>query len=285
MKARLRLANLLRHTHLLPLADYVLFRLNILKNKDSNSRFMREHPGFVPPPVHLAYDAYNHTDWRVYFEIGKKHADIIADLVNEHIRAGEIHVCEWGCGPARVIQHLVNLPKYTKVHLLGTDYNKETIAWCQRHVKGIEFIPNRLEPPLSIGSSTLDCVYAISVFTHLSKEMHYLWIDELFRVLKPGGLLIFTTHGDLCADRLLGSQRAQYDAGDLVAIGKVKEGKKHFSTYHPSRFVENELLKGHAVVKHFNVPEQYKLIQDVWAVRKSGANEKKDSPGFRQQSL
>ncbi len=41
-------------------------------------------------------------------------------------------------------------------------------------------------------------IHAISIFMHLSETMHYAWINELYRILKKDGILIFTTHGELC---------------------------------------------------------------------------------------
>ena len=41
-----------------------------------------------------------------------------------------------------------------------------------------------------------DLIYAISVFTHLSAEYQFLWLNELRRILKRNGILILTLHGD-----------------------------------------------------------------------------------------
>jgi hypothetical protein len=35
-------------------------------------------------------------------------------------------------------------------------------------------------------------VYSYSVFTHLREDVHSAWLDELGRLVKPGGLLILT---------------------------------------------------------------------------------------------
>ena len=267
MSARQQLVNVLRQAHLLQFVDSLLFRVSVRRTAKDNAAFLREQLDFVPPPLALAFDAYNHTSWRAYFAMGKSHADMIAELVKEYLPAtGSINICEWGCGPGRVIQHLRALPEFEKVDLVGADYNDETIAWCKATIRGITFIKNSLQPPLDVKTGTLDCVYAISVFTHLSEEMHFRWIAELFRVLRPGGLLIFTTHGDQCLSQLLRSEKEQYSKGQIVVRGKIKEGRKHFSAHHPAEFIKNTLLRNHEVLKHFNAPERY-LVQDEWAVR------------------
>ena len=102
-----------------------------------------------------------------------------------------------------------------------------------------------------------------------SEKMNYAWIEELFRILKPDGILIFTTHGDHNAGRLLPSEKLKYDSGILVVKDQMQEGKKLFAAYHPPQFVKNKLLKDYIVVKHIGNPIQYQLEQEVWVVKKN----------------
>ena len=114
-----------------------------------------------------------------------------------------------------------------------------------------------------------DCIYALSVFTHLSEKMHYAWINELFKALKENGVLIFTTHGDRYLNKLMHDERAVYDAGLLVIKSQVKEGKKNFTTYHPPKYIKNNLLKDYNVLEHITESNKYQLYQDVWVTKKS----------------
>lgn len=248
----------------------MMFLGNVLKNRRANKLFAAEHPDFACPPAYLAYDAYNHTNWQSYHDMGLKHASLIADLTREFIFANEITLCEWGCGPARVIRHLRAIDGFRRVDLVGTDYNEASINWCQKNIDGVRFVRNDLEPPLPLESERFDCVYALSIFTHLSEKLHYAWIDELFRLIKPGGILIFTTHGDLCTKNLLPNEKEKYQSGNLVVKDQIKEGKKHFVAYHPPQFVRTNLLKNHLVVKNISDASSYQLGQEVWVVRKSG---------------
>jgi len=265
---RQKVAYYLRKLYILQFVDYFLFLVNVLKTRKINQAFLAEHPDFNPPPSYLAYDAYNHTNWQTYHDMGLRHSELMSDLIKEYIHDQDIKICEWGCGPARVIRHLDNINGYKKIELFGTDYNEKSIAWCKNTFKKLDFLKNELEPPLSLDSNLFDCVYAISIFTHLSEKLHYSWIEELFRILKPEGILIFTTHGDICAKRLLPKEKEKYDSGSLVVKSQIKEGKKHFTTYHPPQFIREKLLKGHAVVKHMKNAFAYQLEQEVWCVKK-----------------
>ena len=41
----------------------------------------------------------------------------------------------------------------------------------------------------------LDLVYAISIWSHFDADAGLRWFDEMHRLLRPGGLLVVTTHG------------------------------------------------------------------------------------------
>lgn len=262
----------MRRIHLLQFADKMMLVNNIFKNRKSNQLFLDEHPDFSPIPYHLAYDAYHDTNWQSYYKMGLKHSELIFDLVSEFISEKEIKIFEWGCGPARVIRHLEKIPGFKKIELFGSDYNHKSIAWCQKNIKNVHFFENNLVPPLLRESEIFDCVYAISVVTHLSERMHYAWIEELFRTIKPNGILIFSTHGDIYANKLLlPADKTKYDSGSLVVRDQsINEGKKFFGAFHPPSFIKSKLLKDYAIVKNISNPgSQYQLAQEVWVVKKT----------------
>ena len=249
---RQKVVHYLRRFHLLRFADYLLFLGNVFRNRKPNRTFLNDHPDFIPPPAHLAYDAYNHTNLDSYYETGLCHSRLVSDLIKKYISENEIKICEWGCGPARVIRHLHKIGNFEKVELFGTDYNEASINWCVKYIDNIRFIRNNLEPPLPLDANTFDCIYAISIFTHLSEKLHYAWIEELFRLLKPNGILIFTTHGDIYAKRLMPTEKEKYDAGRLVVKSQAKEGKKYFAAYHPPQWIRKKLLENYVVVEHIS---------------------------------
>jgi len=86
----------------------------------------------------------------------------------------------------------------------------------------------------------------------------------LFRVLRPGGILLLTLHGDSFKAKLNHQELAEFNRGALVVRGKVKEGHRTYTAFHPPVWVRNwadsaELLS-HQPGK---VNEQ-----DVWIFRK-----------------
>ncbi|WP_205698116.1 class I SAM-dependent methyltransferase [Conexibacter sp. SYSU D00693] len=103
-------------------------------------------------------------------------------------------VLDFGCGPGRVVDGVAPLLAPGAV-LVGTDVDRESIAWASRNRPGLRFEANGFAPPLAFGDAEFDLVYAISVFTHLTEAQGDAWLTELLRVLRPGGTAILTVLG------------------------------------------------------------------------------------------
>ena len=101
-------------------------------------------------------------------------------------------ILDFGCGCGRVLRFFKPTISQT---INGTDIDNESIAWCQQHLGTIaSFNTNNNLPPLHYPDNYFDCIYSISVFTHLPEDMQFQWLNELKRILKPGGFLITTAH-------------------------------------------------------------------------------------------
>lgn len=261
---RLALAARLRHLRLLWAVDQLRFVRGLVANRAANRSFRRRHPGFPLPPVDLAFDAYDHVNWQAYLDGGRAAARFIADTLHRHRPDHGLRICEWGCGPARVLRHMRDALDDQTATLLGSDFNRRSIAWCRRHVGGIEFLENQLVPPLPLPTGGLDCIYAISVFTHLAVDTQRRWMAELLRVVGTGGVVIFSTHGAACVPLLLPAERRAFEAGEPVIRGNVREGRKSFVAFHPARFVREVLLAGATVLEHLPPPTLLGGSQDVW---------------------
>jgi ubiquinone/menaquinone biosynthesis C-methylase UbiE len=139
-------------------------------------------------------------------------------------------IYEWGCGPARVARQLPDVFGQD-VELYVSDYNPETIEWCQKNVPHVQFFQNGLHPPLPYPDNKFDFIFGISVFTHLSESNCLSWAHELYRVLRPGGILLITTDSDSAYEiEMLPAERKKYDTDGILVRDKYEEGKKMFLT-------------------------------------------------------
>jgi SAM-dependent methyltransferase len=163
------------------------------------------------------------------------------------------------------VRHLPALLGDTwKVH--GSDANPNTIRWCADHLPDIWFVGNGALPPLPFPACHFDCLYAVSVFTHLPEDAHAAWAAELHRVLKPGGLLICTLNGNAARALLVPSERQAYDAGRIVVRDGVSGGTRCFLAWHPPAYVTGSLLRHFDVVEYKPAPNLFGERQDVWIV-------------------
>ncbi|MBE0571915.1 MAG: class I SAM-dependent methyltransferase [Ignavibacteriaceae bacterium] len=261
-----RITTLLRKLRLMQLSDHLHFVYEKMKNRSSNRSFKINNPDVVLPPDYMIYESFQ-MNYDNYYNDSLDTAKWLISYFEKHIELKNVKILEWGCGPARIIRHLPNLLDRS-CEIYGSDYNHKTIEWCQNNIPGIKFLKNNLQPPLEFINDFFDIIYATSVFTHLSEDMHYAWMNELKGVCKPNGIIFLTTHGDNCKPKLTDEELKLFEAGKLVVRGNVKEGHRTFAAYQPTEFMR-KLFSDVEILEHVTrAPEGSYIPQDVWIVRK-----------------
>jgi SAM-dependent methyltransferase len=148
---------------------------------------------------------------------------------------------DFGVGCGRVLRFWKGLAEQG-VDVHGSDYNPKLVAWCRTGLPFASFEVNQLAPPLPYPSASFDLVYAYSVFTHLPGNLQLAWAEELRRVLRPRGLLLFTTHGAPFAEARLSPQELErFRAGELVVRAPTAAGTNPYAAFHPERYVREQL--------------------------------------------
>lgn len=118
-----------------------------------------------------------------FWELACKHAD----------PKGLKTILDWGCGCGR-LKCLTESKE-----LYGCDIDTEAIEWCMNNLRDIKFNTIPLLPPTEYPDNFFDLVIGNSVFTHLTRDVQFLWLEELNRIIKKGGLLLVTVHGEYAA--------------------------------------------------------------------------------------
>ncbi len=133
-----------------------------------------------------------------YFAAGEGSAEgLLAGLRAVRVdlaQAGPI--LDFGCGCGRTLQNLPFDPGHP-AH--GCDVDAEAVAWAAANLPSVEFTVNQHTPPLPYADDSFGLVYAISVFTHLDEGQQFTWLEELRRVIRPGGLALLSVMGEHAA--------------------------------------------------------------------------------------
>jgi SAM-dependent methyltransferase len=185
-----------------------------------------------------------HADPEFFLASGRHNAALLRELLRE--QGTEVEECgallDWGCGCGRVLRHWSQLGG---LHVCGCDIDRTMAAWCRENLPFADVTVNELSPPLPYEEGSFGLTYAFSVMTHLSEELQREWLDEVRRVLQPGGFFVFSTLGEYYAsrNRLTADERAAFEEGRLVVLYERSAGTSLCSAYHPPAYVRDELAQ------------------------------------------
>ncbi len=189
-------------------------------------------------------------------------------------RKTDRHWLDFGCGCGRVARHLIGAAAQARcgsggLAYTGVDVDRRQIAWAARHLPGrFEVIPSA--PPTALASDTFDVIFTISVFTHLDEGMQEAWLGELARLLRPGGLLLATTHAPEIARTSPGvtaPELARLDERGFLfrpSVGPFNEQ----SAFHSEAYLRSNWSRHLAGRGHF--PFALGRFQDISAWEKAG---------------
>lgn len=141
-----------------------------------------------------------------------------ADMVFNAVRAAGAglaqagEVLDFGCSSGRVLRVLA--AAFPTVRWRGCDPNERAIEWIGANLPRIEAFVSPQAPPLPIPEAALGAAFAISIWSHFAPELGLRWFDEMHRVIRPGGHLVFTTHG---------FQSVAHNAGGLRPVQQCVE--------------------------------------------------------------
>lgn len=113
------------------------------------------------------------------------------DLLIQHGLQNSDYIIDVGCGSGRLAIPLSDYLRGGKY--LGTDVNEDLLSYARGRVQNKDFrfeLVNGFNIPEKDNEANMVCFF--SVFTHVLYEESYNYLVEAKRVLKPGGLIIFS---------------------------------------------------------------------------------------------
>lgn len=152
---------------------------------DDIYRFFANHPTSVNPVRDYLSDG-----WRTAVELQQ-----VLDLCGLSLGRCQ-HFLEFASGHGRFTRHLVQL--LPQGALTVSDVVPGSVDFLQ-NTFGVRGFYSSTAPEQLVIAEKYDVIFVLSLFSHLPSSVWIAWLKLLHGALKPGGVLIFSTHGEKCA--------------------------------------------------------------------------------------
>ena len=148
-----------------------------------------------PVPFNSSMRKTSSRSIRHYYISGiRTYLPIATSAIQEGIMLHEkINVLDFGCGVGRQLLHFTR--HYPGPCYYACDIDDTSVAFIAKNYPLVETYVNTFSPPLKYQDSFFDMIYSVSIFSHLNMEDQKVWLIELGRITKPGGLCFVTTEG------------------------------------------------------------------------------------------
>ena len=116
-------------------------------------------------------------------------------------------ILDMPCGHGRVARWL--RAAYPAARLTACDVLKDGVDFCARTFSA-SAVYSSTHPEAAMFGDSYDLIFVGSLLTHVDADRWDHFLDLWWTLLRPGGLLIVTTHGDWVAERMRGGHLYGY---------------------------------------------------------------------------
>jgi SAM-dependent methyltransferase len=209
-------------------------------------------------------------------------ADMIGEVIEETNQPFVGRALDFGSSSGRVVRVLAAV--YPEVEWEACDPNLAAVNWAGEHLSRVNFFVSPEDPPLQVGNAAYGLVYAISVWSHFGQRAARDWLREMHRIVRPGGLLVFTTQGRQTIRSL--ATKGEWKPRDINrALADLCRSGHHFHDVfardgdhgirHPEwgwAFISGEWLLEFVtpewIVKRY-APARHEGDQDLWVLQRA----------------
>ena len=198
-------------------------------------------------------------------------------LLQHHFHNG-LHsfknILDWGVGAGRVA-----LPIKCSIapdsRVVGVDVDDYNVEFGKTNFPEVEFVNSPFLPPLPFEDGSFDLVFGVSVFTHLSEGVQFLWLKELRRIVKRGAPVIVSIHGERAIfhtaqwNPVLLMETSKFGISDSMIdtnLGpKLSDHRYYRATFHARKYIAARWVEYFDLVGHH--PCTNGMIQDFIVLR------------------
>ena len=240
--------------------------------QEQDLRYFTEHPHARIPSIDLRTSVVGPCTIDEFIQGGEQTVEDIEDaLASVNCSMGTISTFfDFGCGCGRLL--LTASQRWVNVSLYGCDVDHRGIQWCRNNLDSVELIVNEPLPPLPYNNDMFDVIWCGSVFTHLDENHQDLWLNELKRIMKTGGILLASVHGPHCWRKRLPpwTLRKLQKNGFIFAATKA-DSDIHPDWYQVAWHTENYIRSHWAMFFEIcsYIPRGFNDFQDLVVAKKS----------------
>jgi SAM-dependent methyltransferase len=150
---------------------------------------------------------------------------IIHALAQCGISGGSQSILDIGCSSGSLVRVLAAHEPGWVLH--GRDPIQSAVEWASANVTTARFAAMDTKPPLDFADGSLDGVTAISVWSHHRADAARIWMEEVWRILKPGGWFA-PTFSTLHHVQWLASKRRAPVLKILAMLDNITRTGNHF---------------------------------------------------------
>ena len=247
--------------------DKILFRAAYLRNRKKNSDFRARNPHLAIPPDYFLYETHR-LNYEQFISGGKEASEEIIRKTKDYLHGQPLNILDWGCGVSCIAPGIATLSG--SAHVFACDINARMIHFNERNYKGVSYSTISYLPPTGYSNNFFDLIYSLSVFTHIEEPVQKEWIKEISRILKPGGIFFFSTHGKNFRSKLTKRELKELQLRGAYTKAFKRKGHRMMTTYNTAEAFRNCLHPFFEVLRFYDGHDHPEAAggQDLWIVRK-----------------
>lgn len=133
----------------------------------------------------------NRWDEEEFFELGRKRiAEVLGHVESLDLTTPRGRALDFGCGVGRLTQALAGHFR----EVVGVDISSSMIEAARRHDRfhdRVRYLVNTTDRLADLEDSSFDFVFSTKTLQHIPPQHARIYVSELVRVLRPGGVLVF----------------------------------------------------------------------------------------------